>query len=182
MSIQLPSVATVEGVVARLLIAECSTPSFPQYDEAQARLSMLAMKSVVNNRLCNNPGQFGAPNAVNYIDIITTPGQFYGFSIDATGGVVISPNVQQRIDAVLSMANTDASGVFSQFVEDAISIANRCSPDPFADVTSIGGVPVIGGGYGWRAAHSSDPGGRFVPIPVAQGGVIQGNKFYTLKK
>ena len=57
MSIQLPSIATVEGVVARLLIAENSTPDFPQYDEAQARLSMNAMKAVIDNRLHNSPSQ-----------------------------------------------------------------------------------------------------------------------------
>ncbi len=80
MSIQLPSIATVEGVLARLLIAENMTPDFPQYNEAQARLSMNAMKAVVDNRLQNSPSQFGAPDAVDYIDIITAHGQFYGSS------------------------------------------------------------------------------------------------------
>ena len=182
MSISLPAVTTVEGIVARMLIAESSTPDFAQYDEAQSRLSMVAMKSVVNNRLCNQPAQFGAPGAVNYIDIITAHGQFYGFSMDAAGNVVISSNVQSRIDMVLSTADTDTTGKFSQFVENAIEVANRCSSDPIAGLTLINGTQVTGGSYGWRAARSSDPGGRFMPIPATHGGIIQGNKFYTLKK
>ncbi len=182
MSIPLPSITTVEGVMVRMLIAESNTPDFAQYDEAQSRLGMVAMKSVVNNRLCNHPAQFGAPNAVSYIDIITAHGQFYGFSRDAAGNVVISPDVQNRIDVVLSTADTDATGSFSQYVEDAIMVANRCSSDPFAGVTIINGIQVMGGGYGWRTARASDPGGRFLPIPATYGGIIQGNKFYTLKK
>jgi hypothetical protein len=183
MSIQLPSITTVEGVVARLLIAENNTPDFPQYSEALARVSMNAMKAVVDNRLHNSPSQFGAPDAVDYIDIITVPGQFYGFSRDEDGNVVIAPPVQQRIDEVLKVANTGAPGKYFQFVKDAITVANGSVIDPFAALTTVKGVQVTGGGYGWRSvALTSNPGGRFIPIPATLGGIIQGNKFYTLKK
>lgn len=183
MSIQLPSIMTVEGVVARLLIAENSTPDSLQYSETRTLRAMNAMKAVVDNRLHNHPSQFGAPNAVNYIDIITVPGQFHGFSKNAAGDVVLSADVQQRIDEILGIANSNTPGQFLQFVEDAISIAYGGVSDPFAGVKSIGGVQVIGGGYGWRSvALTSNPGGRFVLIPASLGGVIQGNKFYTLKQ
>lgn len=183
MSIQLPSITTVEGVIARLLIAENSAPDYPQYNEAQARLSMNAMKAVIDNRLQNSPSQFNAPGAVDYIDIITAPGQFYGFSRNAAGSVIISSYVQRRIDEVLRVANTGAPGKYVQFVKDAITIANGAITDPFANLTSINGIQVTGGGYGWRAvALASNPGGRFILIPASLGGIIQGNKFYTLKK
>ena len=182
MPIHLPPITTVEGVVTRLLIAESRNPDFSQYDEAQVKRGMEAMKAVLHNRLHNHPKQFGAPNAVNYIDIITAPGQFHGFSKDALGDVVISPDVQQRINAVLKKANTGAPRRFVHFVENAINVAHGCINDPFAGVTNIGSVQVTGGGFGWRSAHSSDPGGRLIPIPVQMGGVIQGNKFYALKK
>ena len=182
MPIQLPPITTVEGVVARLLIAECRTPAdHLHYDEAQVLICMKAMKAVVHNRLHHHPELFGAPNAANYIDIITAPGQFHGFSKDASGNVVISPDVQHRIDDVLRLANTGAPGKFYRFVENAINVANGGINDPFAGVTNIGGVPVTGGGYGWRAASASDPGGKLIPIPASIGGVIQGNKFYALK-
>ena len=53
--------------------------------------------------------------------------------------------------------------------------------DPFADTTSINGIPVTGGLYGFRTAGASDPGGRFVAIPSSMGGVVGGQQFYTLK-
>ena len=181
MSIQLTSLTTVAGIVARLLIAESRTPEFPHYDEAQVQRGMEAMKAVLDNRLHNHPRQFGAPNALNYIDIITASGQFQGFSKDASGKVIISLGVQQRIDDVLNKAHTGPPGGFLQFVQNAINVANGGVNDPFAGVRNIGGVQVTGGSYGWHAAHTSDPGGRLIAIPASMGGVIQGNKFYTLR-
>ncbi len=181
MSIQLPSITTVEGVVVRLLLVETSAPGLAQYNEASALQAMQAMKAVVHNRLHNFPAQFGAPNATSYIDIITVPGQFTGFSRDSHGNVAISADQQKRIDELLNLANTGTPGKFSRFVSNAINVANSNVQDPFANVKKIGTVAVTGGGYGWRATRLADPGGNFVPIPTSLGGVIQGNKFYALK-
>jgi hypothetical protein len=180
-TIQLPPITTDAGVLSRLLIAESRTPAYQQYDEAQVRHGMDAMKAVVDNRLNNHPEQFNAPHAATYTDIITAPGQFHGFAKDSAGNVTLVPNVKARIDDVLTNANTGTPGKFYRFVEHAINVSNGDVNDPFAGVTNIGGVPVTGGGYGWRTAGSTGPGGNLVLIPAQMGGVIQGNQFYALK-
>jgi hypothetical protein len=50
------------------------------------------------------------------------------------------------------------------------------------DIKKIGDTEVLGGSYGWRKADKADPGGKLVLIPKDKGGVIAGNKFYSLKK
>jgi hypothetical protein len=54
--------------------------------------------------------------------------------------------------------------------------------DLFAGISQVGGMKVTGGSYGWCTAGSSAPGGDFVAIPEADGSVVAGNQFYTLKK
>jgi hypothetical protein len=172
MPIELPSITTDAGVVARLVIVENRTPDHPQYNDEEVFKSMMAMWAVVHNRLYNHPELFGAPHAANLIDIITAPGQFHGFSRAASGEVMISADLQHRIDEVLRIANTGAPGKYYQFIKKATEAAADHLPglDPFRAIDNIDGVPVTGGGYGWRAANASDPGGRFIPIPASRGG------------
>jgi hypothetical protein len=177
--IQLPELSTDAGVLCRLMIAECENPGYSDYTEADAKLSFRLMQAVVSNRLQNNPSQFGAPGATTLTDIMTSAGQFQGFS--KTGGQVqLSQPVSDRIDTVLSNANSGAPGAYYQFVQDVIAQATGPVNDPFSGLTAINGTAVQGGTYGWRTVGSGDPGGLFFPIPATAGGVVLGNQFYTL--
>jgi hypothetical protein len=176
----LPDISTNAGVLARLIIAECENPGYDDYNEPDGILSFRLMQAVVDNRLNHNPGQFGAPNATTYVDIITAPNQFAGFSLSDDGKVVLSQSVSDRIDAVMSKANTGGPGPYLTFVQDILTQVNGAVNDPLSGVTSINGTAVQGGTYGWRTAGSGDPGGLFFPVPEQLGGLLLGNQFYTL--
>jgi len=177
--IQLPDISTDAGVLSRLIIAECENPGFSDYNESDGQLSFRLMQAVVANRLSNNPGQFMAPGATDFADIITAPNQFDGFTMSG-GSVQISQSVSDRIDTVMTNANTGSPGPFFQFVQDILNQVNGAANDPFSGVTSINGTPVQGGTFGWKTVGSPAPGANFLAIPVALGGVVLGNQFYTL--
>lgn len=177
--IQLPDISTNAGILCNLIIAECENPGYSDYTEADGQLSFRLMQAVIANRLQNNPAQFGAPGATTYADIITANNQFAGFSM-SDGQVTLSQSVSDRINAVMSIANSGAPGAYYTFVQDIIARANSPVDDPLAGVTSISGTTVQGGVYGWRTVGSSDPGGLFFPVPAAFGGIVLGNQFYTL--
>ena len=180
----LPSLDSDAGVLVRVLIAESLNPAYrDRYNEADTLKAMRMMRAVYENRLKNNPGQFGARGASTLTDIITAPGQTHGFTRDSAGKLVISADVQNRIDVVVGFANTGAPGAYARMVQNAIDVGTGVISllDLFADTTSINGIPVTGGLYGFRTAGASDPGGRFVAIPSSMGGVVGGQQFYTLK-
>jgi hypothetical protein len=177
--IALPDISSDPGVLSRLIIAECENPGYADYNRTDGQLSFRMMQAVVINRLNNNPSLFGAPGAATLADIITAPNQFQGFST-AGGTLTLSTAVSDRIDAVMSNANTGDPGAYYQFVQDIITQVNGPVNDPLAGVTSINGTVVQGGVYGWRTAGSGDPGGRFFPIPATFAGIVLGNQFYTL--
>lgn len=181
-NVTLPDLGTDEGLLARLFIAESVNPGFKDYDADQAKRGMRAMKAAVDNRLKNQPEQFGAPKATTYADVVGAAGQFHGFSKTAAGKIEVAADVQKRIDAVLKQANTGKPGRYAAFAQAAIDIAKGPVDDPFKDVKKVGEIETTGGSFGWRKAGSTGPGGRFVAVPAAQGGVIAGNQFYTLKK
>jgi hypothetical protein len=181
-NVTLPDVNTDAGLLARLFIAECRNPGYKDYDKAVAAKAMRAMHATVDNRLHNKPEKFGAPNAKSYADIVGAAGQFAGFSQDDKGKIVIAANVQKRIDEVMKIANTGKPGKYAEFVQLAIDSAKAKVDDPFKGITKVGGVPTIGGSYGWRTATAAGPGGDFVAIGDDQGGALAGNRFYTLKK
>ncbi len=178
----LPSLDSDLGVVVHLLLAESQTPSFAAYHVPSVLRGMHAMKATVANRLALNPSWFAAAGASNFRDIVSAPGQFRGFSKDSTGRLVLHPSVLQRILEIVSQATADPGGRFASHVELARSVSEASVSDPFVLLRKIGDVQVLGGTYGWRTAGSSAPGGRFVQVPEADGGVIGGNQFYTLKK
>jgi len=177
--VQLPDISTNAGVLARLIIAESKNPGYHDYNQSDGRLSFRLMQAVIANRLSNNPGRFGASGATTFAHIITAPNQFQGFASSA-GQVQLSQAVSDRIAAVLNNANSGSPGAYHQFVEDILTQVNGAVNDPFNGVTSIDGMAVLGGTYGWRTFGSGDPGGKFVAIPAILGGVIMGNQFYTL--
>jgi hypothetical protein len=177
--IQLPDISTDAGILSRLIIAECENPGFSDYNESDGQLSFRLMQAVIANRLSNNPGQFGAPGATSFADIITAPNQFQGFTMSG-GAVQLSQPVSDRIQAVMTNANTGAPGPFFQFVQDILNQVNGAVNDPLSGVTSINGTAVQSGTFGWRTVGSGDPGGSFFPIPAAFGGIVLGNQFYTL--
>ena len=178
--LQLPDIGTNAGVVARLIIAECQNPGYATYNRDDGLFSFRLMQATVDNRLNNNPGQFGAPNAATYTDIVTAPGQFAGFSLDDNGNLSISQSILDRITTVLANANNGTPGEYYTFVQDIITRVNSPIDDPMANVTSIDGVGVVGGTYAWRTLNSGSPGGRFVAFSVPLRGVLLNNQFYGL--
>jgi len=139
------------------------------------------MQAVHDNRLHHHAEQFEAPGALTYVDIITAPGQFQGFFRDESGNVYLSAAVQQRIQEVVREANTDANGPCSRLVDDAMEVTRTGVTDPFAGMTEVDGIAAKGGSYGWQQEATADLGGYFLAIPPSDGGVIQGNQFYTLR-
>lgn len=181
-NVALPPLENSDGLIARLLIAESLNPNLPGYDAAEVRRGMVAMKAVLRNRLRNNPGQFLAPKAQSVADIIAAPGQFHGFSRGEQGGVAIAADVARRIERIVAIANEGPSGPMAAFVQMAIEVAGQPPRDEFVGLETIDDVPVTGGVYGWRTAGSGGPGGRFLAIPKAHGGLLAGNQFYTLRR
>ena len=183
-NVTLPSINSDAGVLARVLIAESLNPGYQdRYNEAETLKAMRMMRAVYENRLKNNPGQFGARGASTLTDVITAPGQTHGFTLDSDRNLVISFDVQNRIDVIVGFANTGVPGAYARMVQNAIDVGTGVisSLDPFAGTTSINGITVTGGLYGFRTAGASDPGGRFVSIPSSMGGVVGGQQFYTLE-
>ena len=173
-NVTLPDINTPEGVLARVLIAESLNPGYGRrYNEADTLKAMQMMKAVYKNRL-KDPGRYMAPGAETLTDVIVARGQTAGFSKDADGNVVISPDVQRRIDEVVARANAGSPGAYARLVQNAINVANGTTPslDPFANQ---------GGVVGYRTAGSRPPGGDLVAIPASAGGVVGGQQFYRLR-
>lgn len=164
-----------------MLIAECRGPGYPDYDEREAYWTMQAMKAVVHNRLTQDPSRFGAPGARLYADVICAPGQWAGFGRDPSGPYRIDPEVLGRVDEILRHANSGSPGPYHRFVQHALAITHGSVVDPFAQLRWIDGVAVQPGTFGWRREGTSSPGGSFIAIPRAQGGVLGKNRFYALR-
>ena len=180
--ILLPEIDTDEGVIARVLIAESQNPGWGDYDEAAVKQGMFAMKAVVDNRLGNHPEWFLAPGAANYGDIVTAPGQWAGFSREE-GEIVVAPPQQALIDRILEEARADSpDGPYARFYYLVMEVSESAVQDPFADLWETDGIPVIGGGYGWKTEGANPPGGRFQRLADADGGLMAGNRFYTLRE
>lgn len=184
-NVTLPPITSEDGVIARLMLSEVKNPGYSSYNADDSKKSMRVIKKVLENRL-TKPGLFNASGATNEIDIITASNQFAGFSKDSSGNVVISSDVQQRIDSIMTIANSGPPGQYATLVQNAIDVANKTtsSLDPFKDISSINGQNVEGDVYGFRTVGFSHPGGSFVAIPNNDGqatdGVFNGQQYYTL--
>lgn len=177
----LPGLATDDGLVARLLIAESRLPGDAGYDAAQGRIAMQAMRAAVDNRLRNGPGRFGAPSATGVRDIILAPGQFPGFS-GTPVAPVLAAGVQANIDRILALSDPGLTAQTYQFVQDLLGVVNGPVTDPFAQVTEVDGEALDGKTYAWTADSDAPLPAPFVKIPAASGGVVAGRQFYGRKK
>ncbi len=186
------------GYIARLLINEVPFPGERGYvSEKDTRSAMLAVLWVVESRLRHTPGgyapeELSAAGAEDAIDVITAggeKGQCDGFYRDRAGRPVFSPRVEERIDNLLRIAASGPPGRFSRLLVYGRDLAAAYvrggieEADRFAGLERVGKIPVTGRGYAWMADRDYyDPGGQFVRIPNADGGVLGGNRFFTLER
>jgi hypothetical protein len=148
---QLPARNTTEGLVARLLLAETTTPANSKYTLADAATCMERMILVLNNRL-KNPGQF-ASRGTRIEDIITAPGQFEGFEAFPKNYAKVIPRIQGILDKAND--NTVASqGAYQAHLDKAIELATKHS-SPISDPSTTELI-------GWRTAGHGSPGPNFV--------------------
>jgi IPT/TIG domain len=175
---KLPDLTTDEGLFVRLLISELRLPGDPGFDAAQGRRAMEAMQAVVNNRLHNDPGRFGAPSATDIRQIILAPGQFHGFSGSAASPS-LSADVQAKIDRLLTPGDPGLTAASYQFLRNALEVAGGAVTDPFAQFTEVDGVVLEGKTYAWTEEADPPLPDPFVKIP---GGVIAGKQFFGRKK
>lgn len=173
-NVVLPDIATAEGVLARVLLAESRTPFHKEYDEAEVLKAMQMMAAVYENRL-KDPSRYGARGADDLVDVIVAPGQTAGFTRNARGEIVLSTVVQRRIDEIMQRANAGEAGAFAALAQNAVNVATGVveSLDPFAH---------RGGMVAFRTEGSSSPGGNFQILTAAEGGVVGGQQFYILKE
>lgn len=196
--VELPPAGDPAGYIARLLINEVPFPGERGYvSEANTRSAMLAVLWVVESRLRHVPGGYTQPevasvNAQNAIEVITAggeKGQCDGFWRDTSGRPVFSPRVGERIDNLLKIAASGPPGRFSRLLAYGRDLAAAYvrggieEADRFAGLKRIGEVAVTGRGYAWMTDRDYyNPGGQFVRIPNADGGVLGGNRFFTLER
>src|SRR5690606_10660201 len=196
-NVRLLPAETPEGFVARVLINETAFPGEPGFhSEEDSRAAMLAVLWVLHCRIHHIPEgytqkEIAAVETRNLIDVITAgegKGQVDGFYKDRHGQFRAVPRVHRRVDYLLRIANHGPPGRVSrllQYAQDlatAYSHAGPAGPDIFRDIRRIDSTPVTGRPYSWMTdRHRRSPGGRYVPIPDALGGVLGGNRFFTLR-
>ncbi len=196
--VELPPPEDPAGYIARLLINEVPFPGERGYvSEADTRAAMLAVLWVVESRLRHTPGGYSpddlsAAGARDALDVITAggeKGQCDGFYRDQSGRPVFSPRVGERVANLLKIAGQGEPGRFTRLLVYARDLAAAYvrggieEADRFAGLRRIGTVPVTGRGYAWMSDRDYySPGGGFVRIPNAEGGVLGGNRFFTLKR
>jgi len=196
--IALPPADTVAGYVALLLVNETPFPGERGWvSEEDTRAAMLSILWVLENRLRHVPPgyrqeQLAAQRCNDIIDVITAGGergQCDGFHRDAAGRFVAVPRVHERVAYLVDCANRGEPGRFARLINYASQLASDYTEDGigkadrFADLTGIGEVAVTGRAYSWMTARNiHHPGGNFVKIPDTKGGVLGGNRFFTLKK
>ncbi len=196
--VELPPPTDHAGYIARLLINEVPFPGERGYvSETDTKAAMLAVLWVVESRLRHIPGGYTQPevasvHADDAIEVITAggeKGQCDGFYRDGSGRPVFSPRVEERVENLLRIAASGTPGRFSRLLAYGRDLAAAYvrggieEADRFAGLERIGAVPVTGRGYAWMADRDYyNPGGKFVRIPNAQGGVLGGNRFFTLER
>ncbi|MDR2872448.1 MAG: hypothetical protein LBV45_08035 [Xanthomonadaceae bacterium] len=167
--IELPRQETDASMLVRLFLMEAPSPLMQAkfgYTREDTKLSMQYMKCVIQNRLDNNPKQFGAAGAASYRDIVRAPGQFAAFEGYSAAGFM--HNHLLNIMAEINNATKAAWKKYREFYADAVEVA---------------GAPVIANPpgftpYFWRTQGSGSPGGR---ADTANTRTIAGNVFYGLK-
>jgi hypothetical protein len=187
------------GCLQHLILAECMTPNFASYDFAKAQNVIKAMKAVVVNRKnLNKPGVFCSVGATTIVHYICAPvsgagcqaQQFQGFSWE-NNMARVSAAVLNRINDALAIANSAAhpkKAAFIKHINEIISVSNTAITDPYKDIPStISGVSVLKGAYGWRTSGSGTGGGSYIAVPKATAsathpdGDLQGIQFLAIK-
>jgi hypothetical protein len=167
--IELPPLASGEGAIARLLLAENRGPEdlgFVSLEETQE--SMRWMRRVLQNRL-----EFPAPGAFfitkkDMLGVITARNQFEGFE----NYPQIASGQSGHIRRTLESANEGGHRKFAayrQHAQNALDIASGKIP-LIAD-------PCPTGLYGWKTVGSQPPSSNFELYQQHSG-----QNFYALKK
>jgi len=190
---------TPSGYLARLLINEAPFPGERSYEsEADSQSAMLQILWVLHARIHLIPRGYRQTEVAgvqsrDLIDVITGTGgrrQCEGFYRNAAGQFVTVSRVEERIQNLLSIANSGgkpgrfaallnyAQGLARSYVKGGIQGADR-----YADLTRVGVLVVTGRAYAWMTDMDSyHPGGNFVSIPSSDDGALGGNRFFTLRK
>ena len=145
--ITLPDKNTEQGMEARVLLAECRSPSFAGYSLALATTCMQFMDLVLWNRVAD-PGPFLAAHAT-LRSVVTARGQFRGFENYPN----YNPGIRQNIQDMINIANAKdkRQADFAAHIQAALDVARLPTiPDP-----SPGKL------VGWRTANASSPGPGF---------------------
>jgi hypothetical protein len=190
---------TTSGYLARLLINETPFPGERGYEsEADSRATMVQILWVLYSRIYHIPkgyqqAQVAGVQSRDIIDVITGTGgrrQCEGFYRNAAGRFVTAPRVEERIENLLSIANSGGKpGRFAALLNYAQGLARAyvkegiAGADYYAGLTRVGVVVVTGRAYSWMTdVDSYHPGGNFVSIPSTDNGELGGNRFFTLRK
>lgn len=197
-NVQLMSASSAEGYLARVLINETAFPGEPGYrSEEDSRAGMLAVLWVLHCRIHHVPAgytqrEIAAVESRSILDVITAgdgdKGQLEGFYRDRQGRLRAAPRVHERVRYLVSLANQGPPGRVSRLLNYAQHLASRYfhdgpgGPDIFKNIRSINATRVTGRSYSWMAdRHRRSPGERYVRIPNSLGGLLGGNRFYTLR-
>jgi hypothetical protein len=196
-NLQLMPASSAEGYLARVLINETAFPGEPGYrSEADSKAGMLAVLWVLHCRIHHVPEgytqrEIAAVESRSILDVITAgdgKGQVDGFYRDRQGRLRAAPRVDERVRYLVDLANQGAPGRVSRLLNHAQHLASRYyhvgpgGPDIFKDIRQINATPVTGRSYSWMAdRHRRSPGERYVRIPNALGGLLGGNRFFTLR-
>ncbi|EPD39684.1 MULTISPECIES: hypothetical protein [Delftia] len=169
-SISLPAESTTEGMLARLFLAENTSPALggSSWRIEDIRISMQWMRRVIENRLKSpNPGDFMARGATSEKDIVMANDrgsvQFHGFNLYPTLPSEMAGNLQKYLQNANNGLHPQRKA-YLDFVQAAIDIAQApVPPDP----TSTGL-------FGWKTTEAPQPGPEF-----REHKTLSGNTFYT---
>jgi hypothetical protein len=187
-----------EGYLARVLINETAFPGERGYrSEEDTEAGMRAVLWVLHCRIHHVPEgytqkEIAAVESEDIIDVITAEGaakQVDGFYRDKDGMFRAEARVHRRVRYLVNLANQGPPGRISRLVNYAQRLASSYfhagpgGPDIFKDIRAIESTRVTGRSYSWMAdSRRHSPGDRYVRIPNALGGLLGGNRFYTLRE
>jgi hypothetical protein len=145
----LPDKSTDEGLEARVLLAECRSPSFSGYSLASAKTCMQFMDLVLWNRV-RDPKPYLAKEGTLRA-VVTAKGQYAGFEMYPNYNNGIRRNIQDQLD-IANSSKDKRSTDFSAHVQAALDVVNSPTTIP---------EPSSGTLAAWRTAGSGSPGAGF---------------------
>ena len=197
-AVELAPASKPEGYIARLLINEAPFPGERGYvSEEDTKATMLAILWVLHSRIAHIPDgyrqkEIATVETDDVLDIITAggeKGQVDGFYRNTRGQCVTVARVEERIANLLKIAGTGTPGRFARLLQYGQDLASHYvrggmkEADRFAKLTKVERVPVTGRAYAWMTDRDYyKPGGRYVRITNQLGGVLGGNRFFTLQE